>query len=264
VASPVPVGHTRASLVAQLRALGLSPGGVLVVHSSFRAVRPVAGGPQGVIDALREALGASGTLVMPTMTGSRRSEPYDRATTPTRDMGAVAEAFWRLPGVLRSDHPTSSFAAVGPAAGEVTAPQPVEPVHGPDSPIGRVWALDGQIALLGVDHTADTAIHLGECLAGVPYRRAKWATILVDGRASRIDFAEPDHCGRNFARVDAWLRDAGFQAEGRVGNALARLVRARDVVAVVAERLRADPTAFLCADGEGCDQCADARRSMAA
>jgi aminoglycoside 3-N-acetyltransferase len=44
-------------LTGQLRALGVAPGGVLVVHTSFRAVRPVAGGPAGLIGARRSARG---------------------------------------------------------------------------------------------------------------------------------------------------------------------------------------------------------------
>ena len=47
----------RHELVSQLVALGVAPGSVLLVHSSFRAVRPVEGGPAGLIRALREALG---------------------------------------------------------------------------------------------------------------------------------------------------------------------------------------------------------------
>ncbi len=37
---------------------------------------------------------------MLTMTGSSQLEPYDPATTPTRNMGIVAETFCRMPGVL--------------------------------------------------------------------------------------------------------------------------------------------------------------------
>jgi aminoglycoside 3-N-acetyltransferase len=266
--TPGPAGGrplvSRAAVVVQLRALGVRPGGALVVHTSFRAVRPVEGGPLGLIAALREALGPAGTLVLPTMTGSRRAAPYDPAGTPTRGMGVVAETFWRLPGVLRSDHPTASFAAAGPDAARITAPQPLEPVHGPDSPIGRVWALDGQVLLLGVDHTADTTVHLGECLAGAPYRRRKWATVRLEGAPRRVAFGEPDHCGRSFALLDAWLRPGGDQREGAVGHATARLVGSRDVVRVVTERLGADPLRFLCAPGNGCAECDDARQSIPA
>ena len=89
---------------SQLRALGVRRGGVLLVHTSFRAVRPIAGGPEGLIAALRDALGPEGTLVMPSWSGLD-DEPFDPKTTPSADdLGIVAQTFWRLPGVRRSNH----------------------------------------------------------------------------------------------------------------------------------------------------------------
>jgi aminoglycoside 3-N-acetyltransferase len=239
-------------LVHQLHAIGVVPGSVLVVHASFRAVGPVEGGPHGLIDALRDAIGPNGTLVMPSMTSS--SVVYDPAFTPTKGMGIVAETFRRLPDVLRGDHPTSSFAALGPQAAYIAAPQPVSPPHGPDSPVGRVHDLDGWVLLLGVDHTANTTIHLAECIAGVPYRVSKTATVLVEGRPQRVTFAENDHCCRHFALVDDWLRHAGLQAEGTVGNAHVRLARSRDIVRIVAARRHAEPALFLHPRGS-CYEC---------
>ena len=52
---------TRAHLVRQLLDMGVQPGGVLVVHTAFSKVRPVEGGPEGLIAALREALGPAGS-----------------------------------------------------------------------------------------------------------------------------------------------------------------------------------------------------------
>ena len=48
---------SRAEVADQLRALGVEEGGVLLVHTSFRAIRPVEGGPLGLIEAIRDALG---------------------------------------------------------------------------------------------------------------------------------------------------------------------------------------------------------------
>src|SRR5207248_9699202 len=83
-------------LVEQLKALGVREGGVLLVHTSFRAVRPVEGGPIALIEALHDALGPEGTLVMPTMTDDE--SPFDPAATPTWQMGIASELFWRRPG----------------------------------------------------------------------------------------------------------------------------------------------------------------------
>src|SRR5712672_1405109 len=128
-----------AELEQQLRSLGVRAGGVLLVHTSFREVRPVEGGPLGLIRALRRALGARGTLVMPAMTDG--ATVFDPRSTPTEGMGITAELFWRQPGVLRSTHPGGSFAAEGPLAERICAPQVLSPPHGPDSPLGRVHDL---------------------------------------------------------------------------------------------------------------------------
>ncbi len=199
------------------------------MHSSFRAVRPIEGGPAGLIDALRDALGPEGTLVMPSWTGDADT-PFDPRTTPAaEDLGIVADTFWRLPGVLRSDH-AEAFAAAGPhAAGIVAGPLPLPP-HIPESPVGRVYVLDGQVLLLGVNHDANTTLHLAELLGNVPYRVPRYVTVLQDGRPVRIDYGENDHCCRRFMLADEWLRERGLQQEGKVGYAEARLFRARDVV----------------------------------
>lgn len=136
---------TPSRLVAELDALGLRRGAVVIVHTSLSKLGWVPGGAQGVIAALLSVLGDDGTLVMPTHTGhltdprSWRAPPvpeswwetireempaYDPAVTPTRAMGVVAEAFRTYPGVRRSAHPHVSFAALGPAAETIVGDHP--------------------------------------------------------------------------------------------------------------------------------------------
>lgn len=235
---------------------------MLLVHASFRAVRPVEGGPAGLIHALRAALGPAGTLVMPAWTGDDAA-PFDPFTTPaSADLGIVADTFWRMPGAVRSDHPFA-FAAVGPHAARITAdPLPLPP-HIPASPVGRVHDLDGQVLLLGVGHDANTTLHLAELIAGVPYRVQKHITVHRHGRPVRVEYGENDHCCARFALADGWLRERGLQAEGRVGHAEARLVRARDVVQVAREHLARDSLLFLHPLDAGCTDCDEARRGTA-
>ncbi|MDL1862584.1 AAC(3)-VI family aminoglycoside N-acetyltransferase [Betaproteobacteria bacterium PRO7] len=249
-------------VAAQLRALGVERGGIVLVHTSFRAVRPIVNGPAGLIEALRAALGPDGTLVMPSWTGDDDA-PFDPAATPcAADLGVVADTFRRMRGAARSDHPFA-FAALGPQARSITdGPLPASP-HAPDSPIGRVHAMDGQVLLLGVGHDADTALHLAEVIAGVPYRVPKFCTVLRSGRPVRVHYEENDHCCERFALADEWLRARGLQAEGRVGYGQARLFRARDVIALAVERLARDPCLFLHPRGAGCAECEAAWRSVA-
>jgi aminoglycoside N3'-acetyltransferase len=181
--------------------------------------------------------------------------PFDPATTPSDpSLGVVADTFWRQPGVLRSDHPFA-FAAAGPHAAEIVADSLPLPPHIPASPVGRVHDLDGQVLLLGVGHDANTTVHLAELVAGVPYRVPHHCTVVQDGQPVRIDYGENDHCCERFALLDDWLRERGLQAEGPVGHAHARLMRARDVVTLATEHLATEPPRFLHAPGEGCDEC---------
>ena len=247
-------------VTTQLVSLGVTPGGVLLVHTSFREARPIEGGPLGLIEALRSALGPAGTLVMPTMTDGETL--FDPRVTPTCDMGITAELFWRQPGVIRSTHPGGSFAAIGPLAERICAPQPLSPPHGLDSPPGRVLDLDGQILLLGVLHSECTLLHVAESIAGVPYSIEYPCLVEVDGKPEEIMIAETDHCCRGFRKLDAWLTARNAQSMGKVGHADARLSNARDIADIALAHLAEDPLIFLCPPTADCEECHVARASI--
>ncbi len=138
---------TRAAMVAALRAAGVQDGGVIIVHSSLSRLGWVVGGAHTAVLALMDAVGPTGTIVMPALS-SHLSEPsgwvappvpeawwqiirdempaYDAVLTPMVAMGAVAEGFRLLPGTVRSSHPADSFMANGPLADDVLAPHLLE------------------------------------------------------------------------------------------------------------------------------------------
>jgi aminoglycoside 3-N-acetyltransferase len=118
------------------------------------------------------------------------------------------------------------------------------------------------VLLLGVSHSENTALHLAEALAGVPYSVSHPCVVEVDGLATTVLIAETDHCCRGFRFADRWLRDRDLQREGNVGNAPARLCGARDLVTVAVEHLTADPLVFLCSPATGCRECDEARASI--
>jgi aminoglycoside 3-N-acetyltransferase len=246
-------------VIEQLTALGIKQGDVLVVHTAISRVKPVEGGPLGLIAALRAAVGPSGTVAMPSMSDDD-DHPFDLSETPCIGMGVVANTFRQLPGVLRSENP-HAFAATGPRAVEITAAHSLEVSHGLDSPVGRIYQLNGQVLLLGVAHDANTTVHLAEVLAGVRYRRRKHLTTLEEGLPTRFDYSEIDHCCENFNRMDQWLEAEHCQRRGTVGHAEARLISARDVVRVAMKHLREDETAFLHPLGVDVE-CDEARASL--
>ena len=79
--------QTTASLSSDLQRLGLSVGDIVLVHSSLSGLGHVEGGADAVIDALLDAVGAAGTVLFPTLTGSPADGPdappiMDVRTTP--------------------------------------------------------------------------------------------------------------------------------------------------------------------------------------
>ncbi|WP_458217658.1 AAC(3) family N-acetyltransferase [Paracidovorax citrulli] len=251
-----------ATLAAQLRSMGVAPGDVLLVHASLRTIGPIAGAAGALIGALLDAVGSSGTVAMPSWTGDDDGI-FDPAATPSApDLGVLAQVFWQTEGARRSSHPFA-FAAIGRHAQDIVGgPLPLPP-HGPDSPVGRVHALDGRVLLLGVGHDANTTLHLAEAMAGVPYGVPHHCTVARAGRPVRIDYLENDHCCQRFALADDWLRASGQQREGRVGRAPARSMRARDLVTAALSALADDPLVFLHPPAAGCEECDAARRSVA-
>jgi aminoglycoside 3-N-acetyltransferase len=248
--------HSIANLTADLHALGVEPGGLLLVHTSFRSLGHVEHGPNGLIAALENALGPEGTLVMPTMTDGE--SVFDPRRTPSVSMGITAELFWRKPGVVRSTHPGGSFAAKGPLAEWICAPQPLSPPHGIESPPGRVYQAGGSVLLLGVHHSESTVIHVAESIARVPYGVEHPCVVEVNGVVERVMVRETDHCCRGFTQVEDWVA----VRVGRVGDATARLAEARELVETTVERLKRQPLLFLCGPEEGCEECDRARQSV--
>jgi aminoglycoside N3'-acetyltransferase len=246
-------------LEMQLRSLGVRPGMVLIVHTAFSAIKPVQGGPLSLIGALQSVLGENGTLVMPSF-ADNDDHPFDPRSSTCGEMGIVAETFWRLPKVSRSDSP-HAFAAWGSSAKRITAPHPLEIPHGLDSPVGRVYEMNGHILLLGVGQDANTSVHLAENLAPVPYRRQCSSPVWKGGLIDRVYYHEPDHCCQNFALVDRWLADVGKIVSGQVGHGIARLMNSQGLVTEVLKKLRREPLVFLHPLGV-CEECDDARRSV--
>ncbi|WP_261991255.1 AAC(3) family N-acetyltransferase [Streptomyces sp. OR43] len=244
--------HTRARLSGQLSALGVERGGVLMVHASLSAVGAVGGGAATVAAALREALGPEGTLVVPSFTPEnsdtspqyharirgldererravRAAMPaFDPGTTPAPSMGMLSETVRRSPGVLRSAHPQTSFAAVGPLAGHVVADHDPACHLGEDSPLARLHALRAQILLLGTGFGRCTAFHLAEYRVPSPPRRT-YRCVVRDGGGRRwwryedvaLDDSDFTELGTDFERSD---HGAAIRS-GPVGSATGRLFR---------------------------------------
>jgi aminoglycoside 3-N-acetyltransferase len=250
------------SLVTDLSALGVAPGMTLLVHSSLSALGWVSGGPVAVVLALERALGLQGTLVMPTHSGDlsdpagwekppvpeawwsiiRQTMPaYRSDLTPTRGMGAIPECFRKQQGVLRSSHPQASFAASGVRAAAIVEGHSLEFGLGEDSPLAKVYNLDGWVLLLGVGHGSNTSLHLAEYRADYPGKRLTTcgAPMMVEGYQKWVEFQDVESDTSDFEVIgDHFAKETELIRYGQVARATALLMPQRQLVDYAAQWMK--------------------------
>jgi aminoglycoside 3-N-acetyltransferase len=239
------------SLAEDLASCGVGRSSILCLHVSLKSLGFVVGGARGVIEGVAAALGPHGTLLMPAFSGDlsdpaewrhppvpatwhdeirRSTPPYDPDLTPTRGMGAVAELFRTWPGVIRSPHPQSSFAAHGPAADRLVGAHPLDNRFGPDGPLGRLIELGGKVLLLGAPDDTASLFHLTQHLVGWSTPVSKSAPMRRGETAEWVAYRDIEYPIDWFRDGLALLIERGIARTGRAGAARAVLFDAGEAV----------------------------------
>lgn len=258
----------RQQLVTALREIGIQPGDTYIVHSSYKSLGEVDGGPETVIDALIEAVGPTGNLVLPTFNYTANiAEPYfDPVVVPCRT-GIIPELARRRADALRGLHPTHSMTVFGPDAVALTRDHMSFRTVGPGSPIDRLMKRGGKVLLLGVGFTSNTMVHLGEEYAGTPKvgwtEETQYARVLMpDGSITSHEVDTSTSCSQRFGAVEPVMRKYGEIADLQVGRSKWMLMRGMDVVERVLQMTMEQPDVLLCHNPD-CRPCTGARRNLA-
>jgi aminoglycoside 3-N-acetyltransferase len=174
--------------------LGVRKGDVLLVHSAMDCFVGFDGRATQIIQTLQQLLGPEGTLIMPTLSFSGtaveyvKSNPvFDVRRTPSRT-GMLTELFRRMPGVVRSVHPTHSVAAWGACAESMIADHHAcNTPCGRQSPFGRLLDVDGRILFLGPGIEVMTFFHTIEEIM-----EAKWPMSPFTKEAYQLNSRDAD------------------------------------------------------------------------
>jgi aminoglycoside N3'-acetyltransferase len=200
---------TRSDLVRDVRALGVRPGGVLMVHTRMSAIGWVVGGAETVVLAVLDVLGAAGTLMAylgwnDGTGGMTENQPWDHGLGPGSPLAKLVEA-------------DGQVLLLGTALDRLTILHHAESLV--DSPHKRLASHvipvregGGVIWRDVCDHDTSTAI------GAFPYERA-------------VGDRDP------FAVIGQLALDAGCGAAGRVGAAESHLFPARPLVRLGVEWL---------------------------
>jgi aminoglycoside 3-N-acetyltransferase len=250
---------TTHDLTQHLRALGVVEGDIVMAHVSMRRVGRLLDGADGLIHALRTAVGPSGTVMAYTDwqadyealldEDGRVPDPW-RAHVPAfdparsraaRDNGIFPEYLRTTPGAKRSGNPGASVVAIGPHSEDLVANHAQDYGYGPRSPLARLVEFDGKVAMLGAPLDTMTLLHHAEHLANIPGKRIvrKEVPLALSGgvewrTTEEFDTAQPiveglaeDYFG---TIVEAFLSQ-GNGCRGMVGLAPSVLVEAKPMLA---------------------------------
>jgi aminoglycoside 3-N-acetyltransferase len=251
--------HSRDELAKQFRELGISPADVVMLHASVRAVGPVAGGPDQIHLALKDALTDNGTLRMygscPRYydeVGRGNLDPhlerelieklpaFDPHTARCdRDNGALVELLRSYPDSIVNAH-VARFVVWGHQARHLISHQPWSYAFGRGSALERFVELGGKILLLGCDHDAVTFLHYAEHIVDIPDKIIARYQVPIAEHGTRVwrdmeefdtsEGAHPNWPERFFARlVDTYLANANNRG-ALVGDAKSFLFDARGLL----------------------------------
>ena len=230
-----------------------------MVHASVRSVGAVAGGPDQIHLALKDAVTGDGTLMMYASCPDYYDEiglgnlnpeqerelleklpPFDPLTARSaRDNGALVELLRTYPGSKVNPH-VARFVVWGKHADRLIAPQPWNYAYGRDSALERFVLLNGKIVLLGCDHDTVTFLHYAEHIADIPDKIVVRFKVPVTENGQRVwremeefDTSAGVHANwpdRFFARlVDTYCAHTANRG-GRVGDAHSVLLDARGLL----------------------------------
>ncbi|MFF4114388.1 aminoglycoside N(3)-acetyltransferase [Streptomyces sp. NPDC001714] len=238
-----------AQLGGLLRSLGVRRGGVLMVHASLSGTGVA---PELVRDALLAALGPAGTLVVPAFTpensdtsrayreavaGLSEAEaaayrgampPFEPEATGCPTMGALAECVRSTHGAVRSAHPQTSFAGLGPGAAKLLRRHPLRSHLGRLSPMARLYAADAQILLLRVGFEVCSAFHYAEYLTRPRPPRRTYRCVVGD-KGNWVEYRDLALDDSDFGEIGARL-PRRMLAESAWASRAVVLCGIRDVV----------------------------------
>lgn len=249
--------YTARQLTAQLKKMNIPRDGVLFVHSSFKSMGEISGGPETVLDVLCEWV-CDGLLIMPTHSWHTvgADNPYfDPSVTPSCT-GILGRLLLKRDGCVRTVHPTHSMAVWGKGAEEFAAGEHLMTTPcARKSCTGKLLDRRAKILFIGVGLDKNTFLHGVEEWTGIENRLGEDYTCFLTLRDGSmfIGSMQPHNApvpdvSVNYAKMTRPFLQLGAASEHQFGDAHCYLCDCAEMARITTELLVILPDVFL--DGE--------------
>lgn len=242
---------TKDDLKLQLQKMGLKSTDTVLIHTSYKAVGEVEGGPEGFLDALC-AYFEDGMFIVPTHTWANvnRENPVYNVSKTVPCIGLIPRTAAFRPDGIRSLHPTHSIWVHGKDAADFIANE--EKAETP-APVGFAWwklaEVGAKILMIGTKLTSNTFIHAIDEVMDMPNRITPnpWEVTIIDQQGKALSHPFHHHCGHPsnyFGNFEVPFAETGVQTYGTLGDAAVRVIDARkcmDLVCKIYQRADVDP-----------------------
>jgi len=245
---------TKRDIIDGLKRVGLKRGANVIVHSSLKSFGRVDGGADSVVDALIETVGDKGTVMMPCFTYDwQPGQKFDWSKAQSTWTGKIPTTFGQRPGTKRGKHPLYDVAVRGPLADWIIKVNDRIPMGWGENKIYyQMMEKNGSVLLLGVDHNANSTIHICQELADVPYiankkpmSRMTLDELMALPRDKQEEIIELHmstmETQKDFNRIEPVLEAAGKIRKTKIGSADVRYMYSKDLIELGTAALKKSP-----------------------
>ena len=261
---------TQQRIISDLRKMGIKKGDHVAIGVSYKSLGKVQGGPDGFIDALLEAIGPEGTIMVNTYTEKFYLTEirlgwidyiFDCDET-TCNTGIISEKVRLRDDANRSLHPIRSNAAIG-GKSYILLKEHDENASS-YLPYSKLAEIGGKYIAIGIGGNLKGLRHRAQYDAGlltaVPWKRAvKYKK--RQGEINTFLWTDRGGCTTRLPDLVKDLKVKGLVVEGKIGMAQAIIVPVKESIDRMARLLRDDPTLNLC-DRPFCLWCRELERIL--
>lgn len=249
--------YTRSEIQDALRTAGIESGDTIFSHGNLGFFGSLENAEskeeycESFVGAIRDVIGESGTLVVPTFTYSFTEGNFFDPSETESDMGMLSEYVRTHPDSIRSADPNFSIAALGPKA-EYFTQNPPSHSFGQNSFWERFLAVQGKFCNFNFD-AASTFLHYVERCLDVPYRWDKpfAGTIVQDGSTEQRVFyhyvrdLETEGHSPDFASFDERARSEDVVVRVDLGKGQIVQISAQDTYEVAENGFIENPSFLI-------------------